>query len=270
MLGEAGKIEQDDLSLEINAATIAEREKWPADKRNDDPLLFSTHPDFITFPPDGPLRQITIEQMQLVERARAIQAAAWKAARVPDRPDRSRQQRASHQFAAEDAGRAPEHLILLLLAAEVVRHHHPLPGRAFPSGPSPTPRCETFVETLPMLSDPEQRIALRSRTPGLAVSMDLGDVYDERRRAMLALLLKWPADRLLASVEWAKHAEAMAQRRQDKLDHLLGIARAAGRHACCCCGRRRKSAISTFRRQLEDLAGRHILSVDPERGQKER
>src|ERR1700747_1632821 len=44
MLGEAGKIEQDDLSLEINAATIAEREKWPADKRNDDPLLFSTHP----------------------------------------------------------------------------------------------------------------------------------------------------------------------------------------------------------------------------------
>src|SRR5262249_46538626 len=56
LLGDAPKIELDDLSLESNAEIIAEREKWTADKRNEDPLLFSSHPDFVTFAPDGPLR----------------------------------------------------------------------------------------------------------------------------------------------------------------------------------------------------------------------
>ena len=67
LLGDPHKIEQDDLSLESNAEIIAEREKWPSDKRNQDPLLFASHPDFLTFPPDGPLRQITIEQMRLLK-----------------------------------------------------------------------------------------------------------------------------------------------------------------------------------------------------------
>src|ERR1044071_7640491 len=48
LLGQAEQIEQDDLSLPHNLATIADREKWPADKRNEDPLLFATHPDFVT------------------------------------------------------------------------------------------------------------------------------------------------------------------------------------------------------------------------------
>jgi len=52
LLGDAHKIEQDDLSLEPNAALITDREKWTSDKRNDDPLVFSSYPDFLTFPPD--------------------------------------------------------------------------------------------------------------------------------------------------------------------------------------------------------------------------
>ena len=61
------KIELDDLSLESNAALITDREKWTSDKRNEDPLVFSSHPDFLTFPPDGPLRQLTIQQMRLLK-----------------------------------------------------------------------------------------------------------------------------------------------------------------------------------------------------------
>src|ERR1700676_1814573 len=34
------KIEQDDLSLGTNVEIIADREKWPSDKRNEDPLFF--------------------------------------------------------------------------------------------------------------------------------------------------------------------------------------------------------------------------------------
>ncbi len=71
LLGDhAQKIEHDDLSLPENVEIIEQREKWTAEKRAEDPLLFSTHPDFITFAPDGPLRQITIQQMRLLrERA---------------------------------------------------------------------------------------------------------------------------------------------------------------------------------------------------------
>src|SRR6266511_4370082 len=70
LLGHGELIEKDDLSLPENADIIAERERWPADKRNDDPLLFASHPDFITFAPDGPLRQIAIQQARLLrERA---------------------------------------------------------------------------------------------------------------------------------------------------------------------------------------------------------
>jgi len=70
LLGGAEKIEQDDLSLPHNLAIVTGREKWVAEKRNEDPLLFSSHPDFVTFAPDGPLRQLSIPQMrQLKESA---------------------------------------------------------------------------------------------------------------------------------------------------------------------------------------------------------
>src|ERR1700694_1510358 len=65
--GGQGKIEQDDLSVEGNREIIADREKWTAEKRNEDPLFFGSHPDFLTFPPDGPLRQISIQQMRLLK-----------------------------------------------------------------------------------------------------------------------------------------------------------------------------------------------------------
>src|SRR5258708_3181902 len=64
---DSGKIEQDDLSFDHNTASVGDREKWPSDKRNDDPLPFGTHPDFLPFAPDGPLPQITIEQMRLLK-----------------------------------------------------------------------------------------------------------------------------------------------------------------------------------------------------------
>src|SRR5258708_36517097 len=67
LLGDAGKIEQDDLSLPHNLEIISARERWPSDKRNQDPLFFASHPDFVTFAPDGPLRQISIEQMRLLK-----------------------------------------------------------------------------------------------------------------------------------------------------------------------------------------------------------
>src|SRR5437867_1839095 len=59
--------EQDDLDLPHNLETVTAREKLSAEKRNEDPLLFATHPDFLTFAPDGPLRQLSIQQTRLLK-----------------------------------------------------------------------------------------------------------------------------------------------------------------------------------------------------------
>ena len=67
LLGHGPAIEKDDLSLPHNVELLAEREKMPADKRGDDPLLFQSNPDFVTFCPEGPLRQISIQQMRVLK-----------------------------------------------------------------------------------------------------------------------------------------------------------------------------------------------------------
>src|SRR5260370_15171736 len=64
LLGGVEKIEGDDLSLETNTDIVAQREKWTSHKRNEDPLLFSTHPDFVTFPPDRPFRPLSNYQIR--------------------------------------------------------------------------------------------------------------------------------------------------------------------------------------------------------------
>src|SRR4051794_5218212 len=67
LLGHAELIERDDQSLPHNREIVADRERMAPDKRNDDPLLFASHPDFVTFAPDGPLRQISIHQTRLLK-----------------------------------------------------------------------------------------------------------------------------------------------------------------------------------------------------------
>jgi DNA polymerase III subunit delta' len=220
LLGGGEKIEQDDLSLEPNAIIVAEREKWPADKRNEDPLLFSTHPDFLSFAPDGPLRQISIEQMRLLkERAQFKPLHGNRRVFLIDHIDRANEQAANSLLKTLEE--PPEHLILILTAENPYDLLPTIRSRAVPFhlGPLSNAEMRAFVADRG-LSDPERRIALAAGSPGLAISMDL-DLYDERRTAMLKLL-QAAAGRAPFS-EWVKHAEAMAGRKQEKLDLLLNI-----------------------------------------------
>jgi DNA polymerase III subunit delta' len=220
MLGGADKIEQDDLSLEANAEVIADREKWPADKRNEDPLLFATHPDFLAFPPDGPLRQITIEQMRLLkQRAQFKPLHGTRRVFLIDHIDRANEQ--AENSLLKILEEPPEHLILLLSAENSYDLLPTIRSRAvsFHLAPLSNAEMQTFVASRG-LADAERRIALAAGSPGLAVSMDL-EVYEERRTAMLKLL-EVAAGRA-PFVEWAKYAEAMAPRKTEKLDALLNI-----------------------------------------------
>lgn len=220
MIGGAEKIEQDDLSIETNAETIAEREKWPSDKRNEDPLLFGTHPDFLTFPPDGPLRQITIEQMRLLkERAQFKPLHGTRRVFLIDHIDRANEQ--AENSLLKILEEPPEHLILLLAAENPYDLLPTIRSRAvsFHLAPLSNAEMQAFVGARD-LSDVQRRVALAAGSPGIAVSMDL-EVYDERRTAMLKLL-QVAANRA-PFAEWAKYAETMAPRKQEKLDTLLSI-----------------------------------------------
>src|SRR6202142_3634991 len=115
LLGDAAKIEQDDLSLEANAEIIADREKWPAEKRNEDPLFFSSHPDFVPFAPDGPLRQISIPQMRLLKNRASLKPlkGAWRVFLI-DGIDRANEQAANSLLKILEE--PPPHLILIMTA----------------------------------------------------------------------------------------------------------------------------------------------------------
>jgi DNA polymerase III subunit delta' len=220
MLGGEEKIEKDDLSLAANSEVIVEREKWPADKRNEDPLLFASHPDFVTFAPDGPLRQIGIEQMRLLkERAQFKPLRGARRVFLIDHIDRANEQAANSLLKTLEE--PPEHLILMLTAENPYDLLPTIRSRAVPFhlGRVSAEEMKAFVSAR-HLDEPERRIALAAGSPGLAISLDL-DVYDQRRAAMLTLLQVAAGQAPFAS--WVKHAEAMAPRKQEKLELLLGV-----------------------------------------------
>src|SRR5271165_4002365 len=146
LLGDAGKIERDDLSLESNAAIIADREKWPSDKRNDDPLMFSTHPDFITFAPDGPLRQISIPQARLLkERAPFLPHHGKRRVFLIDHVDRANDQAANSLLKTLEE--PPPHLILIMTAENAYDLLPTIRSRAVPFqfAPLSTDELREFV-----------------------------------------------------------------------------------------------------------------------------
>ncbi|HEX6894491.1 MAG TPA: AAA family ATPase [Bryobacteraceae bacterium] len=220
LLGSAEKIEQDDLSLSANAEAVAEREKWPADKRNEDPLLFASHPDFVTFPPDGPLRQIGIDQMRLLkERAQFKPLRGTRRVFLIDHIDRANEQAANSLLKTLEE--PPEHLILMLTAENSYDLLPTIRSRAvtFHLGRVGMDEMRAFVSERG-LKDPERRIALAAGSPGVAISLDL-ESYDQRRDAMLTLL-RVAAGRA-PFAEWVKHAEAIAPRKQEKLELFLAV-----------------------------------------------
>lgn len=217
LLGKKESVEKDDLSRPDNIDTIAEREKWPAEKRNDDPLLFSSHPDFLTFPPDGPLRQISIPQMRLLkERAQFKPLKGDRRVFLIDQIDRAGEQAANSLLKTLEE--PPDHLILFLTAANPYDLLATIRSRSIWMHLAPLSEQEMrqFVASR-QLDDLERRIALAQGSPGLAISLDL-ETYDRRRAAMLTLLQVAAGASPFA--DWVKYTESPASR-QEKLEPLL-------------------------------------------------
>lgn len=220
LLGHGELIEKDDLSLPANAELLADREKLPAEKRSDEPLLFQSHPDFVTFCPDGPLRQISIQQMRLLkERAQFAPLKGRYRIFLIDQIDRANEQAANSLLKILEE--PPAYLILICTASN-------------PYDLLPTIRSRSVPLHLMRLNDAdmaafgrsrgldqlERRISLASGSPGIAASLDLA-AYDKRRAAMLALI--GAAAGVLPWGDWAKQSEALNAARSEKLENHLRI-----------------------------------------------
>ncbi len=220
LLGQGFKIENDDLSLAPNREVIADREKWTAEKRNEDPLLFATHPDFVTFPPDGPLRQISIPQMRLLrERAQFKPLRGSRRVFLIDHIEHANEQAANSLLKTLEE--PPEHLIVIMTAENPYDLLPTIRSRAvaFHLAPLPNEDMLAFVHDRG-LPDPLRRAALAAGSPGLALSLDL-ETYDQRRAAMLDLL-KVAVGRAPFAV-WAAHSESLGARKTERLDLLIRV-----------------------------------------------
>ena len=220
LLGHPEQIERDDLSLPHNLEALATREKLAAEKRNDDPLMFATHPDFVTFAPDGPLRQITIPQTRMLKDL--AQFAPHKGSRrvfLIDHVDRANDQAANSLLKTLEE--PPAHLVLIMTAENAYDLLPTIRSRAVPFHFTPLGREEMREFVLARALDrPDLRIPLAAGSPGLAVSIDL-DAYFKRRAAMLALLQV--AAGLAPFATWVPLSEAIARSRSEKLDLYLKV-----------------------------------------------
>ena len=220
LLGGAEKIERDDLSLDANVQTIADREKWAAEKRNEDPLFFSSHPDFLTFAPEGPLRQLTIPQMRLLKDRAALKPlkGSWRVFLI-DGIDRANEQAANSLLKTLEE--PPPHLILIMTARNPYDLLPTIRSRAVPFRLARLTEDEMRAfAAARQLEDAERRVHLAEGSPGVAASLDL-EAYDRRRDAMLALLKV--ASGLEPFGSWLKHSDSIAARRTEKLDAYLDV-----------------------------------------------
>jgi len=220
LLGGADLIERDDLGLPANQTIIADREKWPSDKRNEDPLLFSSHPDFVTFPPDGPLRQITIQQMRLLKERATLKPlkGRWRVFLI-DRIDRANEQAANSLLKTLEE--PPDHLLIVATAQNAYDLLPTIRSRTVPFHLARLADDEMrdFISERE-LDRPDRRLALAQGSPGLAISIDL-EAYDKRRAAMWKFIEVAAGQAPFA--DWAKHSESIAARKTEKLEDYLDV-----------------------------------------------
>jgi DNA polymerase-3 subunit delta' len=214
------QIEQDDLSLPANQKIISDREKWTSEKRNEDPLLFASYPDFITFPPDGPLRQLSIPQMRVLkERAQYLPSHGKRRVFLIDHIDRSGDQAANSLLKILEE--PPEYLILIATAENAYDLLPTIRSRSvmFQFSPLSAGEMRDFAAARG-LEDVQRRLALAAGSPGLALSLDL-EVYARRREAMLLLLQV--AAGLKSFGAWIPVSETIGRSKNEKLEIYLKL-----------------------------------------------
>lgn len=206
------------------AKILAQRAKMRADDRRDHPLLYSSHPDVMAFLPDGPLRQISIDQARrLKELAQFLPAEARRRVFIVDQGDRMDAAGANSLLKVLEE--PPECAVVILTATH---YYDLLPtirsrGIVLHLGPAAPEDVERFLAArLPEMPAADRRLSahLADGSPGRALSLDLEAVRGLRTAALgllsAAVEPKRNYDDLLA------RAEALA-RDGESLESLLAV-----------------------------------------------
>ncbi len=220
LLNHPERIEQDDLSLPDNVTIVQGREKWTAEKRNEDPLLFASHSDFVTFAPDGPLRQLTIPQMKLLkERAPFKPSQGTRRIFLIDHVDRAGDNATNSLLKILEE--PPAHLILILTAENAYDLLATIRSRSVILSFSPLNNEDMRAFAAARhLDHVDRRIALSAGCPGVALSLDLA-VHEKRRGAMHTLLKVASGASPFAA--WLPHSEAISRSKNEKLEFYLRL-----------------------------------------------
>ena len=209
-----------DLSSEPMRQFFADRLKLSAAKRLENPLIVSTHPDLLVFPPDGPLRMITMEQARRLREAARFgpSEGRWRFF-VVDQADRANEEAANALLKTLEE---PSPALTIILTAEnpfdllTTIRSRAIP---FPFGPLSRTEMVEFFATRPEIdaSEHEQLASWARGSPGRAVSLDR-EAYKRRREAMLVLLET--AVGKSAFIELLSAVESVANRGGEPLETL--------------------------------------------------
>jgi len=214
------RILEADLSLPDYRRLFEERAKMPPEKRRDNPLVVSTHPDFLIFPPDGPLQQISIDQVRrLKDYAPFASAQGRRRLFLVDRADRI--DAAAANSLLKTLEEPPPHLTLILTAENAYDLLPTIQSRCVPFyfAPLGAEEMERFLDSRQEIA-PAARAKLRAwaqGSPGRALSIDI-PTYEQRREAMLSLL------RTRAGAPFGdllRHTETLGRSRQETLEVQL-------------------------------------------------
>ncbi len=220
LLGDAQKIERDDLSLPENIESIEAREKWTSDKRAEDPLFFSTHPDFVTFAPDGPLRQLTIQQVRLLrERAQLKPSRGSHRVFLIDHLERANEQSANSLLKVLEE--PPDHLVLIATAENLYDLLPTIRSRSVVLQMSRLSESEMAeFAAARALDEAQTRIDLAEGSPGLAVTLNIDELRS--RRALMLAAFECAAG-LIPFSTWVGQSESFNASRSEKLEVYLRL-----------------------------------------------
>jgi DNA polymerase-3 subunit delta' len=182
--------------------------------------MLATHPDFLTFAPDGPLRQVSIQQIRLLkDQAQLNPSRGRYRVFLIDQIDRANEQAANSLLKVLEE--PPAHLLIFLTAENPYDLLPTIRSRSVHLRLNPlTPEEITAFLAARGAASPERRARLGNGSPGLALSVDL-EVYDKRRAAMLNLLEV--ASRRAPFGNWVRTAESISASKSEKLDYYLEV-----------------------------------------------